>query len=689
MLQTVDQLRSVPAARSAEDIALSVHLSHEATAGLHAKLRDAPLRILLVDDDDHLPEFILEAAAEVPVKVVRTHAHAAIERELTASRAQIVLLDLSIDEPAGSARVDTALALLDRLRRTDATVPVFLFSENPENRDAFDAVVARVIRNGGARGYLPFRRPSANPLSSDDFAARLYAILAERSRELLLRTALREHKSMAWQTVVRWQGDGKASIELARVQEAAAYSAADQTGPIRFTGVPAQTFDDVIGLVRAKKRLGEVALWLSRPSTLGDFGVQPPRGFLLSGPPGTGKTLLARAFAGEARLPMLALSAGELQSKYVGESEERIRDLFAMARKYAPSIVFIDEIDGIARQRNDQSRGFEVSALNQLLASMDGFAVDGAPVFVLAATNHPDALDPAIRRPGRFDETLVIDLPNAGERTAFFVQRLRKVPTAADVDVARLVPGTSGASPAELDRMVREAIYAAAGAGRGHVTASDLETARRTVRYGADKHGTASPRDELERTAWHEAGHALVQLTLFPQDRIDHISIVANERGALGFMASSRDEERHDLSIEDVRGRIAVALAGRLAEQSAPGSGLLTAGAASDLRYATQLAFSAVTRWGFDPTFGQVSLDGLVGPDRESLAGLAAERLREWLDRGEAAARQILDARKADLAALAGTLLERERLDAEDVVRVMGRGRQASMTLVGDPRDGN
>jgi cell division protease FtsH len=428
----------------------------------------------------------------------------------------------------------------------------------------------------------------------------------------------------------------------------------------------------VVGLSRAKRRLSQVVDWLKNPSQLSAFGMAPPRGFLLAGSPGTGKTLMARAMAGEAGLPFLALSAGQLQSKWVGEGEERIRELFQRASEYAPAIVFIDEIDGIARRRTDEGSPYSVSMLNQLLACMDGFGTGTRPVFVLAATNHPDSLDPALLRPGRFDEVIPLDLPNAEARLQFLAKRLEGM-LADAVDLDGIVRGTVGCSPAELDRIAREAMYAAGAGGRARVPGEGLGRARRLGRFGASREDFAVRPEERRLTAWHEAGHALVHLRLLPDRRLDHLTIVPTESGALGYLAPLADETRHDLTRADLEAHIAVALAGREAEFLCTGRReTVTSGAQSDLRVATESAWNAVTRWGFDEEFGPLSLDGLPAAADPVFAQLAHARVDAWVRAGVARARKVLETDRAALERLADALLRKDALEWEGIREAAG-----------------
>ncbi len=375
-------------------------------------------------------------------------------------------------------------------------------------------------------------------------------------------------------------------------------------------------------------------------------------------------------------MPFLAVSPGELKTKWMGESEERVRSLFAMARRYAPSIVFIDEIDTIGGGRDSASGNWNVSILNELLACMDGFSQGDRPVFVLGATNRPEALDPALKRPGRFDEMIPIDLPNARARRQFFERRLAALSFDSPPDLAPLVAGTTGCSPADLDRMVREAVYLAAAESRSTLRTADLERARRMVRFGAEQRDMELREDERRITAYHEGAHALLHATLFPDRPIDFITVVPSESGALGFVAPQQDESRHDLRRQDVKSQLAMLLAGREGELIATDgrANEVTAGASSDLQKATSLAYRAITEWAFDDEFGLVSLAGLPERAREALDGRLQSCLARWLDEARGAARRVLQDRRSTLDAIAAALLAEESMDGRQLQGIVGAG---------------
>ena len=638
---------------------------------LEAKFAEHALRVLVIDDSDEVADRIRQGCAHVTTDVHRIATASSAIDELRRRPADLVLLDLNIDHPPTSPMVDRALEILQSLRDAVPQLPVYLFSVGPEQRERFDAVVLRVMKRGGARSYLPCPPWAAGLGGDDPFVTRVVRELTDARYDALMREQARGRKRVSFQLNYQWDQERLCIVGVAgHVGEEVVVRASDWTAAVTFAGVPRERFSNVAGLDRAKRRLAQLVQWLKSPGTLGAFGVNPPRGFLLAGPPGTGKTLLARAFAGEAGLPFLALSAGELRSKWVGESEERVRDLFATARRYAPAIIFIDELDAVGAGGDSPGmQHHDVSLLQQVLASMDGFVASDQPVFVLGATNHPDRLDPALLRPGRFDEVVPIDLPNLQAREQFFRMRLASSRFSTSLDPAALARQTPGCTPAELDRMLREAVYHAVEAHREEVLQSDFDHARRLVRFGAQKEDIVVDERERRLTAFHETGHAVLHLTLFPNRPIDFLTIVPTESGALGFMAPSADETQHTRNKRDVQSEIAVLLAGREAEALAAGGGAegLSTGAANDLERATRLAWRAVATWGMDEEFGALSVAGFPESLRSAADERVAARVGEWLSQARAHALEVMTGHKADVDRIASLLLERESLEAADL----------------------
>ncbi len=590
--------------------ALEVRLSSQARLFLDAKLQNSTQTALLIDEDLRMFHLLEPSLGESGTILHRCTGIEGLEAALDRGKPAFVLLDLNIHKGPSSSQVDVALGILEHLRTKEPNLPVYVFSENPDRRTAFASIAERIMRKGGAREFIPCFRNSAHPFLDESFLAKILDLARNHSLEVLFRNQERGHVQVHFQPRFRFDLPARtAFVELDSVTESVVVTANDISSGPDFEPPPKERFADVIGLERAKGRLAQVLAWIHNPRSLRQFGVEIPAGYLLAGPPGCGKTMLARAFAGEAHLPFIAVDAGELSGKYWGETEARIRDLFQKAREYAPALIFIDELDSIApdRSRISDDQGQNSRVVAQLLSSMDGFTKGGQQAFVLAATNYPDRIDPAMRRPGRFDEVITLDLPSCKERMEYFRRRLRMVPCAEGVDFADLAGATVGKTPAYLDRLVREAIYLAAKARRERVSLEDFREAKHLVLYGADANLDISP-DELELTAHHEAGHAVAQLTLFPNRPIDLITITPNERGILGFVASHRSENQHSLSLREIEDELVMLLAGREAERRLRGDKGVTTGAGNDLERATRLATLAVSAWGFDEEVGPMVL---------------------------------------------------------------------------------
>ncbi len=433
---------------------------------------------------------------------------------------------------------------------------------------------------------------------------------------------------------------------------------------------PRVTFDDVSGVDEAKAELQDVVDFLRLPARYHRVGARIPKGVLLMGPPGTGKTLLARALAGEARVPFLSLSATEFVEMYVGVGAARVRDLFEKARSRAPCVIFLDEIDAVGRRRgtgianvNDERE----QTLNQLLAEMDGFD-SAAEIVIVAATNRPDVLDPALLRPGRFDRRVVVGLPDRSGRRAILDIHLRRVPLAADVDPDGLAAATPGLSGAELANLVNEAAVMAARADRLQVEAADFEFARDKILLGGRRRGKLAQEDRRV-IAYHEAGHALVAFYVPGADPVRKISIVPHGF-ALGATHMVPENERTNLPRSYLEGRMTVALGGRAAEQLVFGE--ITSGAEADLREATRIARMMVTRWGMARHLAPAALspdpaaEGAELLERPFSEDLAARIDQEVLEMAEDAlhrAQDILGAHRAHLERLAEILLQEESID--------------------------
>ena len=457
-------------------------------------------------------------------------------------------------------------------------------------------------------------------------------------------------------------------------------SRAKQNDPER----PQVTFADVAGEDEAKQELTEVVDFLRNPAKYHQLGARLPRGVLLVGPPGTGKTLMARAVAGEAGVPFFSVSASEFVEMFVGVGASRVRDLFDKAKQHAPAIVFVDELDAVGRQRfaglggsNDERE----QTLNQMLVEMDGFETS-QEVIVMAATNRPDVLDPALLRPGRFDRQVVIGLPDKVGREAVLNIHSRGLPLASDVDKSSLARGTTGFSGADLANLVNEAALTAARRNRKEITAADFEEALDKILLGTTRTGLMNPK-EREVVAYHEAGHALVAHFTPGADPLRKVSIVPRGR-ALGVTVQMPEEDRHNYSRTFLRGRLDMLLGGRAAEMVVYDE--VTTGAENDLKEAAGLARRMVGLWGMSTELGPVYLgtgEEHVFLGREIMQDKAysdatANRLdsavREMIESALERALRTTTEHRDKLDALVKALLESETLDGKEVMAIFGPG---------------
>ncbi len=635
------------------------------------------LRIFIFDDDERMEQFVSQ-----DFKGWELNIHRGVSiNDVSNFTPDIVLLDLDIRD---EHRNLFGLELHGRIRESNPDLPVFLFSEKEEGTYN----VGEIAKNGGARGYFHFEAQDGKSLSvAAGEKQNFEKLLEDFQHNRLLEKQIAQRRQVQFVVELDF-GDNPSTMILVLKDpiEQTVKGTMFQGGGFGLVEQPSNTFKDVFGLERAKERLKHVVSLLKNPLAIEKMELRPPSGFLFTGPPGTGKTLLARAFAGEAGIPFFQLSAGELQSKFFGESEERIRELFCNARKFAPSVIFIDEIDSIASARSGMggdTSEHHANVQNQLLTSMDGFEKDDKYVFVMAATNRVDSLDPAILRPGRFDEKIPFDLPNADTLGKMFLHFLPGLfPDNNCTELARIKARTRGFSPAQIDLVIREAKYEALKRApeSGEITFNDLDQACYQVKYGAKKRGLAekwNESDARKRTAWHEAGHALLCQLLTPEQEIDLVTIIPHESGALGFMASTPDEESFGRSKKDLKNELVVLLAGREAERMTPNlndfeEGINT-GAGSDLERATRITFAAISQYGMDEKFGDVCLAGLPEGMRDSLNSEIHQQVRIWLNEAKEETRTKLEENSKALNALAEELVKNDSLNGERVREIVGQ----------------
>lgn len=455
-----------------------------------------------------------------------------------------------------------------------------------------------------------------------------------------------------------------------------------QVQPIEKAKVPNVRFADVAGQENAKREVSEPLEFLREPERYQRLGAEVPHGILLQGPPGTGKTLMARALAGEAGVPFFHMSASEFIEMFVGVGASRVRNLFDEAKKNAPSIVFIDELDSVGRVRGTGIGGGHderEQTLNQILAEMDGFEGHEA-VVVLAATNRPDVLDPALLRPGRFDRHVTLELPDLKGRQAILEVQCRKVPLAADVDLNKVAAATPGFSGADLKNLVNEAAMAAARENLSAVEPRHFEEMRDRIIMGAVR-TLAIHDEERHRLAVHESGHTAVAYFTPGADPLHKVTIIPRGR-SLGGTHQLPEIERHTLSEEYLKARLSVILAGRAAEQVFLGS--VSSGADEDIRMATQIARSMVGRWGMSDEVGPVDvresdehpfLGREIAQPRqfsEETAAAADRAVREYLVDAEAEAIRTIETNKARIERLIADLEERETLDRDEIAVCLG-----------------
>ncbi len=444
------------------------------------------------------------------------------------------------------------------------------------------------------------------------------------------------------------------------------------------------TFEDVAGVDEAKDDLKEIVDFLKDPQKFQRLGGRIPKGVLLVGPPGTGKTLLARAIAGEANVPFFTISGSDFVEMFVGVGASRVRDMFEQAKKNAPCIVFIDEIDAVGRHRgaglgggNDERE----QTLNQLLVEMDGFeSTEG--VILIAATNRPDVLDPALLRPGRFDRHVVVPNPDLGGREKILRVHMRKVPLAPDVDPRTIARGTPGFSGADLANLVNEAALLAARRGKRVVTMSELEEAKDKVLMGAERRSMAMTEEEKKLTAYHEGGHAIVALNVKGSDPIHKATIIPRGR-ALGMVMRLPEHDHLSITREKMLSDLCVAFGGRIAEELVFGHDKVTTGAMSDIEQATRMARAMVTRFGMSDELGPIAYaenqeEVFLGHSvsrTQNVSEATAQRIdfeiHRIIDECYQRAHQILSERMSDLNVLARGLLEYETLSGDEIVALL------------------
>jgi cell division protease FtsH len=455
------------------------------------------------------------------------------------------------------------------------------------------------------------------------------------------------------------------------------------------------TFEDVAGVDEAKMDLQEIVEFLRDPSKFQRLGGRIPRGVLLVGPPGTGKTLIARAVAGEANVPFFTISGSDFVEMFVGVGASRVRDMFEQAKKNAPCIIFIDEIDAVGRHRgaglgggNDERE----QTLNQLLVEMDGFEANEG-IILIAATNRPDVLDPALLRPGRFDRQVIVPNPDVVGREQILKVHVRKVPLAPDVNLKTIARGTPGFSGADLMNLVNEAALMAARRNKRMVTQAEFEDAKDKVMMGAERKSLVMTEEEKMLTAYHEGGHAIVAFNVTATDPVHKATIIPRGR-ALGMVMQLPERDKLSMSYEQMTSRLAIMMGGRVAEEMIFGKEKVTSGAQSDIEQATRLARMMVTRWGFSDDLGAVAYGenqdevflGMSVARQQNVSEATAQKIdaeiRRLVEQGHDEARKILEEKRADLETLARGLLEFETLSGDEIKDLLSGKRPVRESVI-------
>ncbi len=444
------------------------------------------------------------------------------------------------------------------------------------------------------------------------------------------------------------------------------------------------TFADVAGVEEAKEEVGEIVDFLKDPSKFQRLGGKIPRGVLMVGSPGTGKTLLARAIAGEAKVPFFTISGSDFVEMFVGVGASRVRDMFEQAKKHAPCIIFIDEIDAVGRHRGAGLGGGHderEQTLNQLLVEMDGFEGNEG-IIVIAATNRPDVLDPALLRPGRFDRQVVVPLPDVRGREQILKVHMRKVPIGDDVRPAIIARGTPGFSGADLANLVNEAALFAARANHRVVGMDEFEKAKDKIMMGAERRSMVMSEEEKKLTAYHEAGHAIVGLMVPDHDPVYKVTIIPRGR-ALGVTMFLPEQDRYSYSRRRLESQISSLYGGRLAEELIFGADYVTTGASNDIERATELARSMVTKWGLSDRLGPLTYsedDGEVFLGRtvanhkqvsDETMDAIDEEIRTIIDRNYQRAKDLLVTHDDKLHAMADALIKFETIDENQIKDIM------------------
>ncbi|MCL1046861.1 AAA family ATPase [Shewanella electrodiphila] len=619
------------------------------------KSNDKPVQLLLLDDDSKVFELVKEQQSACNISLCTDLA--GLRHAIESSHPDALLIDVDTINNHDIQLVD----VISGLYALNSKTPIFTYQLVKLDDEQIEQHSAHEVREHFRLNLSDFSVLFSNMLNRVNYYL---------STENNIFNMTRRNQQLQYQCEVTQVGDiFQANYKRLSVNQLVQSNDLKE-GELFKHSLPNFKLDDVIGLERAKKRLVDVVNWLKLPEKLANFGVKVPSGFLFAGPPGTGKTFLAKALAGESGLPFFSVSSSELSESHSGGTTQNIKKLFATARKYAPSIIFIDEIDAIAGQRSRSTQGADRDrnlTVNALLTEMDGFTPQSDPIFIIAATNHPQLLDSAILRPGRFDETIFCDLPNVNARKEFFARFSDKHQIVfSEQELKQLTSSSQGMSSAEIEQVFREAIYQAVGENKA-LTSEDIKQTMLRVSYGLPSEHIILSAQEKQRTAYHEAGHLLLTKMLFPKQPIDFVTIEPRNN-ALGFVSTRAANEYESLSSIRVKHRLEVLLAGRVAEKIYTGSvDEISSGATSDIEKATKLAMHVIYEGGLDAAVGPVNVGLLTKFEESDLLLKAQTAVRQWLLDAEASAEARLIEHRDQLDHIANTLVDKESLISDEI----------------------